>query len=174
MRVVDRVLQPLGVDPRSTWFTDVVDRYFVKSGGGTGQQGDASRLNYAPFARAAGLPVAALPARPSIEGLIRLAVEEHAARLRAELTDARAPAIVTLGEEARRVVLALSDGAAGSPTEPLSLQRFANGAATSYGEAGYNTIGGRGMAWRSLAHPGQRGAAWTALHDAWIARLSDE
>src|SRR6478736_3504366 len=33
--VVDRVLEPLGIDPSAAWFTDAVNTYFVKSGRGS-------------------------------------------------------------------------------------------------------------------------------------------
>jgi hypothetical protein len=103
--VRDRVLRPLGVDVDEAWFTDAVDRFFVKRGGAARQQGDVIDAVYQPFAAEAGLPSATIPPRPTPARLVEIAVTEHRDRLRAELVEASAPVVVTLGEEARQVVL---------------------------------------------------------------------
>jgi hypothetical protein len=167
--VAERVVTPLRAAPESTWFTDVVDRYFVKSGGAAKrQQANAIAADYAPFAEAAALPVAQLPPRPSIDELVRLAITDHASRLRAELVASAAPVVVTIGEEARRVLVGVADASAGPPTRSLSMER--PGLARDYGEAGTVSVDGCAMSWRALVHPGQRSVAWTAVHDAWIDR----
>jgi hypothetical protein len=159
-----------GVDPATVWFTDVVDRHFIKSGGRKRQQADAIAQDYEPFARAAGLQPAQLPPRPGAEALVQLAINEHAPRLRHELAEAAAPVVVTLGEEARRVLLAIADETAGPPTEPLQSRRLAGQGADSYGAPGSVAVAGREMSWHALVHPGQRSPFWVELHDGWIDR----
>lgn len=170
--VGQRVLAPLEVGADATWFTDAVDRYFVKSGGLRRQQSEAIAADYAPFAAHAGLPAAVLPARPSVADLVALAATEHQARLRHELQEARAPTVVTLGEEARRVFHAIADESSGQPTLPLDGRQLAGKAGSVYGKAGEARVGSHRMVWRALVHPGQRSATWTALHDRWIERLA--
>ena len=150
--VVKRVLGPLSIDPAAVWFTDVVDRYFVKSGRNPRQQAEAMAAEYEPFARLAGLPSVDLPARPSADELVALALEEHADRLRNEIAEAHSPTLVTLGDEARRVLLELGHGD-GPPTVALHLPNFAGDDLATYGG------------------PGQRSPAWTRLHDHWLSRM---
>ncbi len=59
--VVKRVLEPLAVEAAHTWFSDSVDRFFVKTGGTARQQADVIQTNYKPFAQEVGLPAATLP-----------------------------------------------------------------------------------------------------------------
>ncbi len=134
--VVERVLAPMGIAREATWFTDAVDRFFVKSGGWVRQQAEAMAEAYAPFADRAALPPASLPSRPSASELIRTALQDHRERLLTELAEAAPPLAVTLGEEARQVLLGLVDDAQGPPTQPLDSRRLGGNAAGEYGEAG--------------------------------------
>ena len=165
-----RILAPLDATAKDTWFTDVVDRYFAKSGGSRRQQADAIAAEYAPFAIRAKRPKAHLPPRPSENELVDIAVERHATRLRRELAEAAAPVIVSLGEEARRVLAALADECGGPPTGRLDARRLVGANASHYGEPGTVRIAGHSMTWHALVHPGQRSTSWRALHDDWIAR----
>lgn len=168
--VFQGVLRPLGVDPEDTWFTDIVDRFFVKTGTERRQQqADAITNQYAPFASKANLPSANLPSRPTRPELVRLALTEHRSRLEAEIGEAGAPVIITLGEEARRTLTGIADATEGQPTLPLVGRGFTGENASKYGVAGTATIGGRTMKWRALAHPGQPSRTWRMLHDSWIS-----
>ncbi|MBI2708829.1 MAG: hypothetical protein HYX34_03945 [Actinobacteria bacterium] len=169
--VVERVLEPLGTGAEATWFSDVVDRFFVKSGNTRRrEQADATTADYAPFAVEAGLPEARLPSRPGTEELIELGLAGHSERLREELTQARAPVVATLGEEARRVLQGIADSAGGPPALPLEGQRMTGDAGATYGEAGTVTLGDMEAQCYALVHPGQRSPTWTGLHDAWMRR----
>lgn len=167
----DRVLRPLGLSPEAVWFTDVVDRFFVKRNGRIGsgrQQGDAIDQDYATFACAVGLPQASLPTRPSIASLTRLAVTEHRNRLRRELCEANATTVVTLGEESRRVLAAVADECSGQPTMELNRRTLT---IDTYGSPGRVIIGSLEARWFALVHPGQRNPEWAALHASWMARV---
>jgi hypothetical protein len=168
--VIDRVVTPLEATPNAVWFTDVIDHFFVKSGGKRREQAEAIAADYAPFAAAVGLPTATLPPRPSIDALVRLGSSEHRSRLRGELIEAAAPVVVTLGEEARRVLVAIADFADGPPTQPLDGRRFDNPNVHTYGEAGEVAIAGHVARWYALVHPGQRSRAWQERHQGWIGR----
>lgn len=157
--VTERILNPLGISPKDTWFSDAVNTYFVKNG--TGSQGEAWKRRYRPFAERSGLPSGDLPTRPSPQILVRTAVEEHSGRLRAELLEAAAPVVITLGEEARQVLAAIVDARSGPPTEPLR-----HGA--NYGKPGAVSVGEWNAEWLALVHPGQRSTEWTATHNTWI------
>ncbi len=166
--VRDKILSKLGLSDDETWFTDAVDHFFVKRGGSKRQQGDVIDEVYDVFAAARqGLLPADLPARPTVDALIDLATTEHRDRLRAEIVEARAPVIVTLGEEARRVLAGVTDRASGAP-----MLRLTNGPAVdkAYGEPGEAIVDDVSMTWFALAHPGNRDPYWAALHTAWGAR----
>jgi hypothetical protein len=175
--VVDDVLAPLGLDPSSVWFTDVVDRFFVKRERPPKRgQADVIDQVYEPFRLAAGggLRSATLPPRPSAPQLIALASTEHRERLRQELTEAQAPVLITLGEEARAVVVSIVDTHAGPPGEPITARRFEGANAANYGEAGSATVTRHKMRWYALAHPGQRTGAWPDLRRQWVDRRQSE
>jgi len=167
--VEDRILVPLGLDPRDVWFTDIVDTFFVKSGSKPRQQVEATLAEYAPFAEALGLPQANLPLRPPIAQMLRLALRTQADRLRSEIEAASTPLIVTLGEEARRVLLEFGEAASGPPTGELKAARFAADP-DAYGGVGEITLGGHTVKWRAMLHPGQRSAAWARIQNSWIER----
>lgn len=171
--VAEGVLVPFEVEPANTWFTDAVDHFFVKQGksGGRRQQADAIEADYAPFAAAAGLPSASLPARPVPDELVSLAASQHGDRLRAEFEEANAPLVVTLGEEARRVLMAIADKVDGAPAQPLDGRWFAVDEA-SYGRPGIARVGGMEAQCYALVHPGQRSTGWRQLHDRWRRRVA--
>lgn len=173
--VVDDVLTPLGLGAAEVWFTDVIDRFFVKRGT-TKRRGQADVIDqvYEPFRIAAKLSAATLPPRPSPAELIHLATAEHRERLREELTDAHAPMLITLGEEARAVLAAIVDTSSGAPALPLTTQRFTGAGAAEYGEAGTATVSGHEVVWHALAHPGQRTGSWRVLREQWIERRRAE
>ena len=165
--VRDKALQRLGVDVRDVWFTDAVDSFFVKKGtAGRNQQGDVIERVYNRFADSRnGLERADLPERPSVDQLVELAVTEHRARLRMELVEADAPILITLGEEARRVLAGIADEAAGPPLTPLTR---GPAVAAAYGRPGSVTIDNRTIGrWYALAHPGNRDTYWAGLHASW-------
>lgn len=163
--VRDHVLSPLGLVPGEVWFTDAVNTYFVKTG--AGQQGEA----LAAFNKVADrleLPAARLPERPVPEKLIELAASDHRERLRAELVEASAPIVVTLGEEARRVLAAIADRTDGRLTRPLTAS---DTPADSYGTAGNVTVGAWTGTWYALVHPGNRSKLWRGLQAGWVERM---
>lgn len=169
--VVDDVLTPLGLSAADVWFTDVIDRFFVKRGNAK-QRGQADVIDqvYEPFRIRADLPAATLPPRPSPADLIHLATTEHRERLRKELTDAHPPVLITLGEEARAVLAPIVDASSGPPALALTAQRFSGAGASEYGEAGTATITAHEMVWHALAHPGQRTDPWPGMRKQWTER----
>lgn len=172
--VRDRILVPLGLAPHEVWFTDAVDRFFVKRAGPRArgrQQGDVIEQVYNPFAQRAGLPLADLPARPAPAALVRIAVEEHRDRLRSELLDSKTPLVITLGEEARQVMLGIAAKCSGPPTSSLDGVRLA-GEPGSYGARGEASVSDHTLEWMALVHPGQRSSGWRSIHDGWIAGRS--
>lgn len=168
--VLERVLGPLWLDADEVTFSDCVNTYFVKDGGGS--QLAAWLGRFAPFANELGMPAPSIPARPAVDELVAVACISHRDRLRGELVEAAAPLVVTLGEEARRVLGAIADEATGPPTVPLA--RAETFDADAYGEPGRVAVDGHWMRWMALVHPGQRSAAWTKLHDAWMVRRQAE
>jgi uracil-DNA glycosylase len=162
LSVRDRVLTPLGINPLSTWFTDASPWFYVKYGtSGRREQGNVVSDVYNPFARARGREAGSLPPRPSPAELVRRCSREERARLRDEILASDAPIVLTLGEEARRVLLSIADSATGCPTSPLSLD--------SYGNEGRLTIEHRPIRWLALVHPGQRSRRWVDAHDQWVS-----
>jgi hypothetical protein len=149
--VVDDVLHPLGVAADDTWFTDALVHFHVKHGGGA-QQGDRIAQVYAPFAEARGRSPARLPPRPSPSELVRRASTQERPRLLAELAEADAPVIVTLGEEARQVLASIADEGEGPPTRPLSPD--------THGRPGRIDAAGVQRTWIALTHPGNRSPRW--------------
>jgi uracil-DNA glycosylase len=167
--VVERVLEPLGIAAASTWFSDCVNTYFVK--GGVGSQGAAWTDRYQPFAHAIALPAPTIPDRPTIEELVTIASGDHRPRLRAELLESKSPLVVTLGEEARRVLANIADEVFGPPTKPLT-QQADRRIDEDYGEPGTISVDGQTLTWRALVHPGQRSTHWASTHDEWAKRCT--
>ena len=134
-----------------TWFTDVVNQYFVK--GGARSQRSSLRDVYEPFAAIVDeLNEAHLPARPSPGALVKLAVRAHASRLCAEVAQARPTIVVTLGEEARQVLARIADVADGPPTVPLT---DPTALADVYGRPGTIAFGEQRARWYAAVQIGR-------------------
>jgi hypothetical protein len=159
--VADHVLQPLGLTPDHVYFTDCIPTYFIKRGNGS--QAKALQNCYSPFAAAQNPPVppADLPARPSTSALVRRAIAEEGPTLRAQIADAAAPTIVTLGQEAADVLAGIAglDSVVLLPT-------------AGYGRARPINVGGRRMEWMPLVHPGNRSNQWRHRHQQWIQEVA--
>lgn len=158
------VLAPLGLDPSRVWFTDCIPWFFIKSSTGRAQQAEAMTDVYAPIAAELGLQPASLPARPSPDRLVSEAIKTQRARLLSELDESGADSLVTLGDEARRVMCDLGSDCGGSPATPLD-------PGDGYGEPGTITIGGRQVNWYALSHPGNRSSTWQAARAGWMSRV---
>lgn len=109
------------------------------------------------------MPPAALPARPSPKRLIRLAVSEHAARLREEWRQSGAPLFTTLGEEAREVAVQLANHCEGPPSGQLRSYDDA------YGQPGTIDLAGRSAKWLTLTHPGNTLRSWQPARQRWTS-----
>ena len=169
-RVVDsEVLAPLGCSPGEVWLTDAVNRYFVKRGNRR-QAGQAAVIEevYQPIATRLGLPEASLPVRPTPAVLVDRAVEAEAERLLGEWQEARAPLLITLGEESRRVAARLADRVDGPPERRLRADDPA------YGRPGRIDLGGRTAEWMALTHPGNRDRRWREAIAAWARSQQPE
>lgn len=153
--VVDEVLTPLSIDPDRTWFTDCLPYYFVKKG--RGSQGDRIAEVYQPFAAQHGLPPADLPSRPAASGLVRRTLTEEKEDLTRQFAEARAPRVVTLGQEAADVLTGLA-----------GVERVVLRADASYGTPRSVTVGGTKLEWLPLTHPGNRTPAWREQHKQWM------
>lgn len=155
--VVDHVLRPLGVSADQTYFTDCLPIYFVKDGANS--QRAAIDNVYAPFARDNGLPEADLPPRPPAVALVRQSVEREAAVLRGQIAEARAPEVVTLGQEAADVLAARA-----------GVGRFALKPDDGYGRERPVEVADVVMRWWPLVHPGNRNTGWREAHQRWVDR----
>ncbi|WP_156036302.1 hypothetical protein [Blastococcus sp. URHD0036] len=156
--VIDRVLTPLGLDPARVWTTDALPFFHVHRA--PGSQGEAMSTRYDPFARAHGLPAHHLPDRPSTKELIRRAVAEEGDRLIAEIRDAAAPLLITLGNEALAVAAQLLDGDLPERLTPDG----------TYGRRHHASALRNDVEVLPLVHPGQRSAEWTGIHQRWLER----
>lgn len=154
--VVDHVLRPLGVTSEQVYFTDCLPTYFVKPGGAA--QAKAVHKLYDPFAAAHNppLPTADLPTRPTQSRLVHRAVAEEGPTLLAQLADAAAPTVVTLGQEAADVLATITDTGVVRLTPD-----------EDYGDVRTVTVGERRMRWLPLIHPGNRDPRWRSRHDQW-------
>lgn len=167
--VVDAVLKPLGVDPKLAWFTDCIDRFFVKAGSTRRrQQADVMADVYGPFADEVGLARASIPTRPSPLELVAEATTSHRQRLRAELVEAHAPTVVTLGEEAQAVLMAVANSVEGPATVRLTDRQAVD---VIYGRPGRAVVDEVDMTWYALAHPGNRSPTWSARRRRWAYGL---
>lgn len=152
--VVDHVLRPLGVAAEQTYFTDCLPAYVVKNGASS-QQAAIDDV-YAPFARDHGLPEADLPPRPTTTSLVATSVELEAAELRGQIAAAKAPTIVTLGQEAADVLACLAG------VDRVALKP------DGYGRDRPVEVADSSMRWWPLVHPGNRDAGWRKAHQAWV------
>jgi hypothetical protein len=162
--LLSNVLGPLGIDPNTVAFTDVVPWYFVKAG--RGSQGAAIRDRYDPIAVAIGFEPSDLPARPSRSTLVRLVVEGRREAMRDEILDASPGCIITLGQEAIDALRGVSDSAMALPDQ-LGTDR--------YGEIGSVSLGGKTFEVLPLVHPGferqTRDDRWRTALAAWRSGL---
>lgn len=150
------MLRPLDVAPDIVYFTDCLPTYFVKPG--TASQAEAIRNHYGSFAATQNppLPPADLPTRPTPRELVRRTITEESPTLRAQIAEAAAPTIVTLGQEAADVLAAIADA-----------DRILLAPGTDYGHARTVAVAGHRMRWLPLIHPGNRSAAWLRRHQRW-------
>ena len=161
--LVKHILDPLGIDPASAAFTDVVPWFFVKKGANS--QGEAMSTRFAPKAELIGVHEGSLPKRPTTRQLVEIAAsDERRDSLRQEILDARAPLIITLGQEALDSVRAVADEITGVQA------RLQPG---GYGRAGHVVIAGTRTTFMPLVHPGFRrqitDAQWRDALDSWTA-----
>ena len=170
MQLIEKVLDPLCVSADDVAMSDCVNHYFLKyraSAAQGRQQGDAIAQEYAPFAARLGLPACTLPTRPDQRQLIARALQDHRTRLLTELSEISAPRLVTVGEEARRVILGLVDTQRDDPP-----YRSLKASDPSYGQPGSARIDGRSMEWIALVHPNQNAEHWRAANQRWRDQLS--
>ncbi|SDD08166.1 hypothetical protein [Actinokineospora iranica] len=152
--VVTDVLEPLGLDPRSAYFTDCLPTYFVKPG----ERQDRAIREYDEFAVAAGLSASVLRRRPDKRDLVRIAVQTEGSELLRQFRDSAAPTVVTLGKEAADVFAALT----GTDRVPFRLTG-------EYGVSRAVPLGGREIRWIPLVHPGvRRDIGWRNCHARWV------
>jgi hypothetical protein len=141
--LVEHVLDPLGLEANEVAFTDAVPWYFVTSG--KGSQREAIRERFGPIARHLGLNPGGLPVRPSPRRLVDLAgSKDRRKSFQAELKEASAPLIITLGEDALAAVRAVATvhGVPGN----LSIE--------GYGTRGTLNLDGHTCELLPLVHPG--------------------
>ena len=162
--VVGRVLEPLGVGGDETWLTDCLPWFFIKSSASRPQQAEVINDFYAPIAQELNLEAAHLPARPTPDELVKVAVRHEGARLESEIEESRTGLVVTLGEEARRVMCSLAEEVGGSPGKVLTIN-------PDYGRRGWLRVGGKRLDWYALTHPGNRSQRWNKIRDEWEARM---
>lgn len=158
--VVSHVLEPLGVVAGQAYFTDCLPTYFIKSG--KNSQMRAIRDRYEPFAVAQRprLLQADLPVRPSARDLVRRAVAEEGPTLQAQIAEAAAPIIVTLGQESADVLAQIAQ------VDPVQLT-----SGEHYGKARPVMVAGLRTQWMPLVHPGNRSATWRHRHQQWARAI---
>lgn len=181
-KVEERYLRPLGIPASQSAFTDVYPIFVVKrsKSGKRREQGDAIADEYDAIARDLGKPKSTLLRRPSTQDFVAGALELFSHRIVDDLEVADAPLVISLGDEALRV---LSQIPALQPKPPASTITETYGA--EYGRAGSLTVSGSSVPWFALAHPGllkgkpqhvlidpakRSGRGWNWLHEEWAAR----
>ncbi|PPK70846.1 hypothetical protein V5P93_002708 [Actinokineospora auranticolor] len=152
--VMTDVLEPLGLDPCATYFTDCVPTYFVK----TGPRQTRAMNEYDRFALTTGLPLARLPRRPAKPDLVRVALRTEGRELLRQIREADAPVVITLGKEAADILAGLT----GTDRVPFRVTG-------DYGSTRVVPLGGRELRWIPLIHPGTRhDVAWRNCHTRWV------
>lgn len=154
--VASKVLDPLGVSPDRTYFSDCLPNYFVKTGAGS--QGQRIRTVYNEFAATVGEPLhlADLPDRPKPGQLVERAIRDERNELLDQIQQSGAARIVTLGQEAADVLVGIA-----------GLAEINLGTRLDYGAPRKAIIGTRALEWIPLTHPGNRTPHWVARHDEW-------
>ena len=138
------VLIPLRLADDEVAFTNVVPWFFVKSG--RGSKGEAIKQRFEPFGIENGVDPGSLPPRPTPHQLVEIARSDNRRdSLRAEILEADAPVVVTLGQEALDSVRAVTDRCAGVQSRL---------APAGYGTRGEVVIGSTTFELLPLAHPG--------------------
>jgi hypothetical protein len=151
-KVRERYLKPLHETPAHVAFTDVYPMYMAKRGTRKRpEQWNAIEREFNPIAAPLGRSVAWLPPRLPPRRLIESAKAEFSQQLVADLRAAQPERVITLGNEAMKVVLDIQelDAQAGGPT--LNALRAVN----QYGVEGSLSLDGNRVPWLPLVHPGQ-------------------
>jgi uracil-DNA glycosylase len=148
--VESRYLTPLNATAAETAFTDVCPVFFVKDGTAKRPgQGRVIAREYNAVAADMGVIPSSLPRRPSPRDLVRLAVDKFSQRLVADLEQADAPIVVSLGEEALQTLCRVPQLAAVPPAQSLT-ELYGD----RYGAEGELRVNGRAVRWLPLVHPG--------------------
>jgi len=161
------ILTPMGIDAANVAFTDAVPWFFVKSG--KDSQGAAITERFNAVAGQLGLVEGSLPDRPTPKALVEIATsEQRRDGLRREISDAGAPLVITLGQEALDATRRIADRCEGVQTR-LTPQ--------GYGTKGVLEIDGATVAFLPLAHPGflrqTVDSKWTQAIGAWRQSLGN-
>ena len=187
-KVIQQYLMPLDIEPDRAAFTDIYPVFLVKTkkpNAAKREQGDAIREEYDSIAKPMGWHPCTLPPRIPTDRLPRIAAATFGDRLVADLTEAAAPLIVTLGEEVWSTVLAIPSLCARAPR-----RTFSDLYGDAYGQKGRITVGGREVEWLPLVHPGLlRGEmdptetvslerrttrGWGVFHARWVLRMREQ
>ena len=158
-------LEPLGLTPSNTSYTDLIPWFFVKSGAGS--QGAAIAERFNPWATQYGAPTSSLPPRPTPKQLVGL-LDPSGRResLRDEIISINPDTILTLGQEALDGLRVASD-----ECRPAQ-ERLAPD--DQYGRSGSATIANHQFEFMATAHPGllrqTRRADWLSAHQNWADR----
>ncbi len=149
-KVEDKYLAPLSVTADETCFTDVYPVFVVKRGKGSRrEQGDAIDAEYNAIASSIGRSPSSLPARPGQKALVAAALTMFRSGLIADLESADARRVITLGDEAMRVLSGIAELSPQPPADTL-----ADLYGDRYGEPGTIRVNDRRVEWLALAHPG--------------------
>jgi hypothetical protein len=156
--VRDQVLAPLDAARDGAWVTDCLDTYYESTG--AARRLDSDEIS--ALVRTLDISPRRHDAHPSEANIVRLGLANHRQRLISELDTARPDLVVTLGNAALRVFMALASHV-DEPRTRLSLER--------YGISTEATINGRHVAWLPLAHPASP-KPYQQAHRQWLdARL---
>jgi len=152
--VEQHILGPLGTKREDSWITDCLDTYYES-------EGAADRLDEAELVAAMknlGIPERRHDPHPSEDDIVKMALECHQPRLKAELDVANPQIVVTLGNAALRVFAALVDGGR------IRIKKL--DAEDGYGDAIDVAVLGRDLKWVPLAHPAAP-EAYKKAHAKW-------
>lgn len=151
-------LNPLGYERAEAWLCDLVPHSCMNDG-----QARAIAREYEPLRQMYDLPSVSVPSVPA-----QLADAERRGAIYAELLAAKAPILLTLGDEPLKWFVAPLSGC------HKRLQDFGD-SPTTYGQMHDIQIDGKSLKLLPLVHPRQAGrlgvhsTRWAALHDAWMA-----
>jgi hypothetical protein len=182
-------------------FTDVHPVYLVHRNGRTGEGrggGDAIDQEYNDHVAELGKQPSHIPTRrTSVPDFVRAASTRFRPRIVADVEEANAPVVVTLGDEAMQVLLTIDELEPNAPASTLPELK----AAGLYGSSCELTVNDRRVRWMPLAHPnalgfGSRPAtgtasgaeppphetspaadadlSWSEVHDRWCEQMRRE